>query len=128
MIHPVRIVIADDDRYIRKSLKMLLLTEGDLEVVGEAEDGLEALALTERLDPDLVLIDVQMPRMCGIEATRIIKQRNPRTGVIVLSVYDTARGEARSAGADGFLLKDCGRPQLIATVKEWVSAVPAPLQ
>ena len=121
-MHPIRIVIADDDRCIRKSLVTLLRAESGLEIVGEAADGLEALHLAEELKPDLVLMDVQMPRMCGIEATRLIKQRNPDTGVIVLSVYDTVKSDALCAGADCFLLKDCGRPQLISTITQWLGA------
>src|SRR5262249_32447174 len=113
----IRIVIADDDRFIRKSLKTLLRIEEDIEVVGEAADGSEAVVLIEELEPDVALVDVEMPDMNGIETTRRIKQCRPHSRVVVFSVYDTARMEAWNAGADGFLLKDCGRAMLVEAIR-----------
>ena len=120
----IRVVIADDDRGIRKSLRTLLRIEGDMDIIGEAADGLEAKALVRDLQPDVVLMDVEMPRMDGIEATRRIKHETPGTRVIVISVYETNLREACEAGADSFVLKDCGRTRLVEEIRR---TVPAPV-
>ncbi len=113
----IRVLLSDDDRCIRKCLGTLLCSEEGIEVVGEAADGVEATAKAQELEPDVVLMDVEMPRMGGIEATRSIKRRHPSTRVVVFSVYDAAMHDALQAGADCFLLKDCGRARLAEAIR-----------
>ena len=113
----IRVLVADDDRCIRKCLGTLLCSEDGIQVVGEAADGVEATVKAQELEPDVVLMDVEMPRMGGIEATRSIKRHHPATRVVVISVYDAAMNEALQAGADCFLLKDCGRTRLADAIR-----------
>jgi DNA-binding NarL/FixJ family response regulator len=116
----VRIVLADDQAMVRSGFRLILEAEGDIEVVGEAGDGEEAVAVTRRLQPDIVLMDVQMPRMDGLEATRRIA-RDPETGsrVLVLTTFerDDYVFEALRAGASGFMLKDSPPEELIDAVR-----------
>ncbi|MFJ6679302.1 response regulator [Microbacterium sp. NPDC091382] len=116
---PVRVLIADDQSLIRLGFRMVLDAADGIEVVGEAGDGAEAVAATARLDPDVVLMDVRMPGVDGIEATARIARRHPRVRVLVLTTFDLdeyAFGALR-AGAGGFLLKDAGRDELVAAVR-----------
>ncbi|MEU9830454.1 response regulator transcription factor [Streptosporangium sp. NPDC048047] len=105
---PIRVLIVDDHALIRRSLEMALSTETDIEVVGEASDGQEAVELADRLTPDVMLMDVRMPRRSGIEATREIKASVPSTRIIMLTVSDEEEDlfEAIKAGATGYLLKN----------------------
>lgn len=105
---PIRVLIVDDHALIRRSLEMALTAEADIEVVGEASDGQEAVELADRLTPDVVLMDVRMPRRSGIEATREIKASVPSTRIIMLTVSDEEEDlfEAIKAGATGYLLKN----------------------
>ncbi|WP_433499866.1 response regulator [Sphaerimonospora sp. CA-214678] len=105
---PIRVLIVDDHALIRRSLELALAAEADIEVVGEASDGREAVELADRLLPDVILMDVRMPRQDGIEATRAIKESVPSTRVIMLTVSDEEEDlfEAIKAGATGYLLKD----------------------
>ncbi|GHH68498.1 DNA-binding response regulator [Streptosporangium violaceochromogenes] len=105
---PIRVLIVDDHALIRRSLEMALTAEADIEVVGEASDGQEAVELADRLTPDVVLMDVRMPRRSGIEATREIKTSVPSTRIIMLTVSDEEEDlfEAIKAGATGYLLKN----------------------
>ena len=105
---PIRVLIVDDHALIRRSLELALTAEADIEVVGEASDGEEAAELAGRLLPDVVLMDVRMPRRSGIEATRNIKESVPSTRIIMLTVSDEEEDlfEAIKAGATGYLLKD----------------------
>ena len=112
-----RVLIVDDQERARRGLKALLATQPGLEVVGEATDGEEAVRLAEALRPDVILMDVRMPNMDGIEATRCIKKAHPEIRVIVLTMYDTHRREALEAGADAFVLKSEGFERLMAAVK-----------
>ncbi|MGW2198275.1 response regulator transcription factor [Streptosporangium sp. NPDC001682] len=105
---PIRVLIVDDHALIRRSLEMALAAETDIEVVGEASDGQEAVELADRLTPDVMLMDVRMPRRSGIEATREIKASVPSTRIIMLTVSDEEEDlfEAIKAGATGYLLKN----------------------
>jgi len=115
---PIKILIADDDRLVRRSLRLLLQREEDIAVVGEAADGLEAVSRTARACPDVVLMDAGMPRVDGIEATRMVKEICPKVKVIVLTVYGDRLLEALLAGASHYLLKDCAREELLVRIRE----------
>jgi DNA-binding NarL/FixJ family response regulator len=110
----VRVVIADDQRVVREGLAMLLRLLPDVDVVGSAADGNEAVDLAARLRPDVVLMDLGMPNCDGVEATRRIRKQTPSVQVIVLTTYADDRSvvAALRAGARGFLTKDAGAGQL----------------
>jgi DNA-binding NarL/FixJ family response regulator len=114
-----RIVIADDQALIRGGLRMILDAQPDLEVVGEAVDGRDALQKARELSPDLVLMDVRMPELDGLETTRRLLDRDPSAKVIVLTTFDLDDYvyEAIRAGASGFLLKSAPPQQLIAGIR-----------
>ncbi len=116
---PMRILIADDHTVVRQGLRMLLALDPELEVVGEAADGAEAVQLARRLQPDLVLMDLQMPRMDGVAATAAIRRELPRTQVLALTsmVEDAKVVGAVRAGAIGYLLKDTRSDELIRAIK-----------
>jgi len=103
----MKIIIVDDDALIRESLSLTLTLEDDIEVVGEAEDGSAALALCEKCQPDIALMDIRMPNIDGIGATRLIKDQFPTIKIMMLTTFaDKANiQQALSAGADGYLLK-----------------------
>jgi DNA-binding NarL/FixJ family response regulator len=111
---PAQILIADDHELVRDGVKHMLGYEEDLEVVGEASNGREVVELCRRLKPDLVLLDVRMPEMGGLEATRAIKAEQPEVSVLVISTYRNLDYllEAIEAGADGYVLKDAPNQQL----------------
>ena len=90
-----------------------LVAHADIEVVGKAVDGLDAVAKANALHPDVILMDAQMPKMGGVEATRRIKERFPEIKVLLLTIYSSYIDEALAAGADGYLMKDCGREELL---------------
>jgi DNA-binding NarL/FixJ family response regulator len=113
------ILVADDQELLRRGFRMILEAEGDLHVVGEARDGNEAVDLARQLVPDVVLMDIRMPGMDGIEATRRIVAATPQVRVLVLTTFDLdeyAFGALR-AGASGFLLKDVRPADLVAAVR-----------
>src|SRR5215213_5788527 len=116
---PARLIVADDHALIRRGIEGMLEGEADLEIVGEAADGREALELCRRLQPDLVLMDVCMPRMDGLAATRTIKEEMPATGVLVLTSYEDADYllEAVGAGATGYVIKDASCSELTGAVR-----------
>jgi len=118
----MKVVICDDQATIRDGIEMLLSLEKDITVVGRAQDGWEAVELAARHQPDLVLMDLKMPGMNGIEATRQIRARHPAVKVLVLTTYDDDEWvfDAVRAGASGYLLKDTPREELIRAVKETV--------
>jgi DNA-binding NarL/FixJ family response regulator len=115
----IRVLLADDQRLVRSGFRMILRDDPDLDVVGEAGDGEEAVALAGELRPDVVLMDVRMPVMDGIEATRRIAAGDGNPRVLVLTTFDLDEYvyEALRAGASGFLLKDAPEEQLIAGIR-----------
>jgi DNA-binding NarL/FixJ family response regulator len=117
----VRVLIADDQQLIRAGFRMILAAEPDIEVVGEATTGAEAVALTRELRPDVVLMDIRMPELDGIEATRRIlaPNRAAETSVLILTTFDLDEYvyDALRAGASGFLLKDVPPHQLAAGIR-----------
>jgi YesN/AraC family two-component response regulator len=112
----IRVLIADDRLTSRDGLKALLATQLGIDIVGEAADGREAVQLAEQYRPDVVLMDVRMPVMDGLEATRIIKDRWPEVKVIMLTMYPSHQAEALAAGADAFLVKGCTAEDLLAVI------------
>jgi DNA-binding NarL/FixJ family response regulator len=118
-VPPARLLIVDDHDLIRESTQLMLEDEPDLVVVGEAVNGRHALELCRRLRPDLVLMDVRMPEMDGLTATREIKKEMPAICVLVVSAYESEdyRREAASVGATDYILKDAERRQLLEAVR-----------
>jgi DNA-binding NarL/FixJ family response regulator len=114
MSTPIRVLIADDQKVVREGLAMVLGLLRDVEVVGAASDGDEAVALAGDLHPDVVLMDLRMPRCDGVEATRILRERQPGTKVVVLTTYADDRSvlDALRAGARGYLTKDVGGTEI----------------
>ena len=114
----VRILIADDHGVVRAGLRALLDGVGDLEVVGDASDGSEALRVAEQLRPDIVLLDISMPGVGGIEVTRRLRELLPLTRVLILTVHEdgTLLREAIRAGAAGYLLKRAVEPEIMAAI------------
>ena len=117
---PARLIIADDHALLRSGIRSMLAGESDLEVVGEAADGQEALDLCRRLRPDLVLMDVRMPKMDGLAATRAIKEELPRTSVVMVTMQNDPDYlfEAVIAGAAGYVLKGATPEQLTEAVRQ----------
>jgi len=115
----VRVLLADDQRLVRTGLRMILDAEADLEVVGEAANGEEALERCRELAPDVVLMDVRMPVMDGVEATRRLQDLPEPPRVIVVTTFDLDEVvyEALRAGASGFLLKDAPESRLVAAIR-----------
>ncbi|MGZ4320406.1 MAG: response regulator [Gaiellaceae bacterium] len=116
---PVRVLIADDQALVRSGFRMIIEARDDLEVVGEAEDGGEAARLVAELEPDVVLMDVRMPEVDGIEATRRIVSSSAETRVLVLTTFDLDEYvyAAVRAGASGFLLKDVRPEDLVDAIR-----------
>ncbi len=115
---PVTIVLADDHTVVRQGLVKLLEAEPNFKVVGDAENGREAVEKVEKLQPDVVLMDIAMPMLNGIEATRQIKKISPRTQVVILSMHSHARyiNELFSLGASGYLLKNSTGSDIIDAI------------
>ncbi|MFG3254077.1 response regulator [Streptomyces sp. NPDC048172] len=111
---PIRVLVADDQRVVREGLTMVLGLLPDVEVVGVAADGSEAVALAAELAPDVVLMDLRMPRCDGVEATRLLRERVPGAKVVVLTTYSDDRSvlDALRAGARGYLTKDSGGEEI----------------
>jgi DNA-binding NarL/FixJ family response regulator len=119
MTEPIRVLIADDHPVVRAGLQGMLLGQPDIQVVGEAVTGAEAIALTEQLRPNVVLMDLRMPELDGVSATVWIRQGQPQTHVLVLTTYDGDADILRAieAGATGYLLKDTPRDDLFRAIR-----------
>ncbi len=115
----IKVLLADDHTIVRQGLKLILSAHPDLEVVGEAPNGREAAELAEKLRPDIVLMDVAMPELNGIEATRRMVAANPRVKVLVLSMHKEAVyvREVLKAGARGYILKDAIDTELVNAIR-----------
>jgi two-component system nitrate/nitrite response regulator NarL len=114
MSKPLRVLLVDDHILFRRGVQAVLATRPDMEVVGEASDGLEAVAMARQTVPDVVLMDIKMPRCDGLEATRVIKQEMPHVKVFMLTVSERDEDlfEAIKSGAQGYLIKDLKAHQL----------------
>jgi len=118
-MNPVRIVLADDHTVMRNGLRLLLERQPNLKVVGEAADGRQAVALSESANPDVVIMDIGMPNLNGIEAARQIVTHNPRTAIAILSMHSDESYVIRAlkAGARAYLLKDSAEADLLAAIR-----------
>ena len=115
----IKILVADDHAVVRSGLALLLATERDFEVVGQAKNGEEAVALARKTEPDVVVMDLAMPKMDGAEATRLIHEESPSTRVVILTSFGAADGVAHAleAGATGALMKTAEDETLVATIR-----------
>jgi len=113
----IRILLVDDQQVVREGLRRMLELENDLNVVGEAADASEALPQVESLSPEIVLMDIKMGGVDGIELTRRLRQKHPDINVIMLTLYDEYLTQAIEAGAVGYLLKDIKREELVRAIR-----------
>jgi DNA-binding NarL/FixJ family response regulator len=115
----IRVLIADDQAIARQGLQVILSVEADIEVVGLAKDGQEAVELAEKLQPDLVLMDLKMPKLNGVQATKAIKEKFPTIAVLVLTTYDMDDWVANAirSGANGYLLKDTPPQDIVNAIR-----------
>jgi len=113
----IKVLLVDDNEVVREGLKSILEPQADIEVVGEAVDGLDAVVKVEKLRPEVILMDAQMPGIDGTEATRRIKQSLPDVKVLFLTVYGEYVGGALAAGASWYLTKDCRRQDLLEGIR-----------
>jgi two-component system response regulator NreC len=118
-MNKIRILLADDHPMVRSGLIKLLEPYKEFVVVGEAGDGEEAVALTKKLEPDIVIIDLSMPKLSGIEATKLIRKNNPTTKVLVLTMHDNEEYvyQIFKCGAGGYMLKNTGKDDLAAAIR-----------
>ena len=114
----IRVLLVDDVEQVRRDLRTVLTLSSEIEIIGEAADGLEATSLAESLNPDVVLMDLEMPVLDGYEATRQIKTRFPLCRVIVLTMhdYESARLKAKQSGVDAFLVKGAPVETIVQTI------------
>ena len=113
MLVPIQTLIVDDSPRSRAGLRALLTTSPTVEVVAEAASGNEALEQVAQHQPDVVLMDVRMPGMDGLDATRCIREKWPQIRVVLLTMYDSYRQEAQAAGAEAYLIKGCTLDELL---------------
>ena len=120
MVKQHRILIVDDNPSLRQELRSLLDGYPEFEIGGEAADGLEAIDVVEKIHPDLILMDLSMPRMGGLQATREIKKKWPETKILVFTVYQNPEYQRAvfEAGANGYVQKDSSRAELINSIRK----------
>jgi two-component system, NarL family, response regulator YdfI len=116
---PIRILVADDHRIVRDGLRLILESQEEFTLAGEAADGEEAVRMAAELHPDVILMDLRMPRMDGIAAIEAIRRKNPQAGIVILTTYneDDLMIRGLRAGARGFLLKDTDRETLFRVIR-----------
>lgn len=114
----IKVLLADDHIIFRDGIRSILENEADIEIIGEADDGLRAIQLTEELQPDIVLMDLTMDELNGIEATKLIKKNNPDIRVIALSMHLNRQiiVQALEAGVSGYVVKDASRTELVQSI------------
>ncbi len=117
---PIRILLVDDQRLFRQSLKHLLEQDPQIQVVGEAADGQEAVVQATELQPDMILLDVELPALSGPQAARLIRERLPRVKILMLSVHDEDERirDSLSGGADGYIIKDADHREFLRIIKQ----------
>ena len=115
----INILLVDDQKLVRQGIHFLLESENDLHVVGEAANGLEAIEVSNNLHPDVILMDIRMPEMDGVQATRAILEKTPNIGIIILTTFDDDEYifEGLKAGARGYFLKDVSSEELAAAIR-----------
>ncbi len=118
MAKDIKILLVDDHELVRRGLRRMLELEEDIEVVGDAADAEEAYSQVEMLTPDIVVMDIKMPGVNGVEATRVVKERNPACKVIMLTLYEEYLAESMESGADGYLLKDAKCTELTQAIRQ----------
>ena len=116
---PVRLLIVDDHELVRDGIRARLESEDGLEIIGEAENGLQAVELVEQLQPDLVMLDINMPEMNGLDAVEEIRNRELPCNILMLSLYDNSEyvRRAMALGTNGYLLKDVSQPEMAKAIK-----------
>lgn len=120
LFEPMRVLVVDDNQTIRCAIRQLLQTQVDIEVIGEASDGTDAIRKTQTFRPDVILMDAAMPTMNGFDAVRQIKKESPATQVLMVSQFDSDAftREALAVGASGYILKSNASRQLIPALRE----------
>ncbi|MFQ6013847.1 MAG: response regulator [Anaerolineae bacterium] len=115
----IRVLLVDDHTILRDGIRVLLEAQPDIQVVGEAADGREAVLKTRQLRPHVVLMDIAMPRLSGLEATRQIKEENPEVAVLVLTMHDSEEyvGQILAAGASGYVIKRAAASELVSAIR-----------
>jgi two-component system response regulator NreC len=115
----IRVLIADDHTILREGIRSLLEDEPDIEVVGEAEDGHSAVDLANQFNPDIIVMDIAMPRLNGLEATRQIRRQNSKIKILILTMHDNEEyiRQVLAAGAMGYILKDAASKELLAAIR-----------
>lgn len=118
MNQKIKILLADDHPIVRNGISASLQSIDQFEIVGEAENGLEAVEMTTDLRPDVVIVDISMPEMCGISATKAIREKNPKTKVLVLTMHDEEQYMVQmlAAGANGYLAKNSSKDELVSAI------------
>jgi two-component system response regulator NreC len=116
----IKIVLADDHRIVRQGIRVLLEAEPDLNILAEAKDGPEAISMVECLHPDILLLDLIMPGMNGLEVTKVVRERFPKTKVVILTMHANEAYvlEALQAGAQGYVIKDSSSEELMRAIRE----------